>query len=87
MSKKYTLIRSDGKKYLSPTKGIFGGHKKHHLYGMLNCQSALLSLSKNNTYKKFRVFFASEKDAIAAGYRPCAKCLNGKYKIWKEKNG
>jgi len=80
----YTLIGPDGKEYSSPIKGILGGHKKHRLYGTLDCPSALSSLLKNDTYKKSRVFFASEKDAERAGYRPCSRCLNNKYKIWKE---
>ncbi len=83
MAKKYKLLGSDGKEYLSSTKGIFGGHKKHRLYGTLDCPSALLALSKRDTYKKSRVFFASEEDAIEVGYRPCARCLKDKYKIWK----
>ena len=86
MDKKYELTGSDGKQYLSSTKGSFGGHKKHRLYGTLDCPSALLSLSKRGTYRKSRVFFASEEDAIAAGYRPCARCLKDKYKIWKNQN-
>jgi methylphosphotriester-DNA--protein-cysteine methyltransferase len=32
---------------------------------------------------KYRVFFADETDAIAAGYRPCAACLPAKYARWK----
>jgi methylphosphotriester-DNA--protein-cysteine methyltransferase len=31
-----------------------------------------------------RVFFANEKDAIAAGYRPCGRCLRDKYNEWKD---
>jgi hypothetical protein len=30
-----------------------------------------------------RVFFANEATAIAAGYRPCAKCMKDKYLLWK----
>ncbi len=35
-------------------------------------------------YVKQRVFFADEKTAIAAGYRPCFGCLPEKYKEWKK---
>jgi methylphosphotriester-DNA--protein-cysteine methyltransferase len=28
----------------------------------------------------FRVFFADEKTALAAGFRPCGNCLREKYK-------
>lgn len=30
-----------------------------------------------------RVFFESESEAIAMGYRPCGHCLQGLYKKWK----
>ena len=32
------------------------------------------------SYEKSRVFFADEKTALAAGYRPCGNCLREKYK-------
>jgi methylphosphotriester-DNA--protein-cysteine methyltransferase len=34
-------------------------------------------------YARHRVFFADEATAIAAGYRPCARCLPGRYALWK----
>ena len=34
-------------------------------------------------YVKQRVFFADERTAIAAGFRPCANCLPEKYRAWK----
>ena len=30
-------------------------------------------------------FFADEETAVAAGYRPCAKCMKEEYKKWKAK--
>jgi methylphosphotriester-DNA--protein-cysteine methyltransferase len=30
-----------------------------------------------------RVFFSSEKTAIANGYRPCGHCMRAAYKKWK----
>jgi len=32
------------------------------------------------------VFFANEKDAIDAGYRPCGTCMKEQYKKWKAQN-
>jgi len=32
------------------------------------------------------VFFADEKTAVAAGYRPCAKCMPEEYGEWKANN-
>jgi methylphosphotriester-DNA--protein-cysteine methyltransferase len=36
---------------------------------------------------KYRVFFADEQTAIAAGYRPCAVCLPERYAEWKSRRG
>lgn len=82
--KKYKLIDASGKMYESDTPGVLGGHKGLKIYGKLDCPSALRYIAKGQ-YVKYRVFFADENTAIAAGYRPCAKCLPEEYKIWKEK--
>ena len=84
--KTYKLLGADGKFYESAAKGRFGGHKKLKLYGKLDCQSALEFIAKGQ-YVNERVFFADEATAIAAGFRPCAKCLKEKYDEWKSKNG
>ena len=84
-NKKYKLINSDGKEYLSDTKGLLGGHKKLKIYGRLDCPSALRYIAKGQ-YVKNRVFFPNEETAIAAGYRPCAVCMPEEYKKWREKN-
>jgi methylphosphotriester-DNA--protein-cysteine methyltransferase len=34
---------------------------------------------------KHRVFFLDERQARAAGYRPCAVCLPEKYRAWRKK--
>jgi methylphosphotriester-DNA--protein-cysteine methyltransferase len=34
-------------------------------------------------YAARRVFFADEQTAIAAGYRPCARCLPERYRQWR----
>ncbi len=81
-SKKYKLIDANGKTYYSLTPGCFGGHKKLKIYGRLDCPSALRYIAKGQ-YVSNRVFFADEKTAIAAGYRPCAKCMPAAYKLWK----
>lgn len=85
MSKLYKLLDSEGKEYLSEKKGTLGGHRKLKIYGRLDCPSAFRYIEKGQ-YVKYRVFFADEKTAIAAGYRPCAKCMPDEYKKWKEKN-
>ena len=81
-NKTYTLIGADGNAYQSLSKGTLGGHRKDKIYGTLNCAGAARWIAKGH-YVKQRVFFADEKTAIAAGFRPCANCLPEKYKKWK----
>lgn len=78
----YKLIGADGKEYKSDVKGTLGGHRKLKLYGRLDCPSALRYVAAGS-YAKSRVFFADEKTAIAAGYRPCARCMPSEYAKWK----
>ncbi|HLK27976.1 MAG TPA: Ada metal-binding domain-containing protein [Puia sp.] len=56
---------------------VFGGNVKLKIYGTLNCASGKKIKMEN------RIFFASEEEAIALGYRPCGHCLNNKYRCWK----
>jgi methylphosphotriester-DNA--protein-cysteine methyltransferase len=83
-TKIYRLLGADGKVYESTTPGLFGGHKKLKIYGRLDCPSALRFIEKGQ-YVKQRVFFKDEETAIAAGFRPCAKCMPEEYKFWKAK--
>lgn len=80
--KKFKLIDSDGREYLSDKPGTLGGNKKLKIYGTLDCSSAKRWIAKGK-YIQHRVFFESEQIAIAAGYRPCAICMKEKYKKWK----
>ena len=82
----YHLIGKDGKPYDSETPGTLGGHRKLKIYGRLDCPSALRYIAKGQ-YVAHRVFFADEETAIAAGYRPCAKCMPEAYRRWKEQQG
>jgi len=79
--KLYKLLGADGKTYLSETPGMFGGNSKSKIYGRLDCGLTLASIKKYpGVYERARVFFADEKTALAAGYRPCGSCLRSKYK-------
>lgn len=78
----YTLIGADGHPYLSSTPGTFGGHRASKIYGRLDCPSALRAIAAGG-YVRHRVFFADVPTAEAAGYRPCAACLPGAYRLWK----
>ena len=79
----YTLIGRDGKPYRSSTPGTLGGHRRNKVYGRLDCAGALRWIAKGK-YVRHRVFFADEATAIAAGYRPCARCMPDRYRTWKE---
>jgi methylphosphotriester-DNA--protein-cysteine methyltransferase len=82
----YTLIGSDGKPFRSATPGTLGGYKPGKIYGRLDCPSALRAIAQGG-YVTHRVFFADEETAIAAGYRPCARCMPEQYQAWKARQG
>jgi hypothetical protein len=53
------------------------GNMTLRIYGTLQCRSGIRMQRKN------RVFFSSEHEAIAAGYRPCAHCMRDAFIKWK----
>jgi hypothetical protein len=77
----FTLTGSAGQPCESPTPGQFGGHRRGKLYGRLDCPSALRAIARGG-YVRYRVFFADQRTAVAAGYRPCAVCLPQQYAAW-----
>ncbi|HSP24426.1 MAG TPA: Ada metal-binding domain-containing protein [Saliniramus sp.] len=79
----YTLIDRTGKATHSATPGALGGNARSKLYGRFDCPSALAAIARADTYARTRVFFADEETAVAAGYRPCARCLPLAYRAWK----
>ncbi|MEO6283874.1 MAG: Ada metal-binding domain-containing protein [Dyadobacter sp.] len=54
-----------------------GGNKNLKIYGTLACRSGKRMKVEN------RVFFSSEQEAIANGYRPCGHCMKKEYQDWK----
>ena len=79
--KMYKLLGANGELYLSETPGEYGGNSKLKIYGRLDCPSATSTIKRfPGSYEKCRVFFADEKTALSAGYRPCGNCLKSKYK-------
>lgn len=77
-SKHYTLLGADRRPYLSQTPGQFGGHRRRKIYGLLDCRAALRAIAAGG-YVTNRVFFADERTATDAGYRPCAVCTPDAY--------
>jgi hypothetical protein len=80
--KTYKILNDRGVEIEVNTPGKIGGHRRLKIYGRLDCPSALAHIKKGN-YVKHRVYFADEESAIAAGYRPCAKCMKPQYEKWK----
>ena len=68
----YRLLQPDG---------TLGGNATLRIYGRLDCESAVSAHKRG--YAKHRVFFANEKAAIDAGYRPCGRCMHESHAIWK----
>ena len=79
-TKKYRLLAEDGSTYESPLPGQLGGNSKARIYGQFTCSAANAALAKG--YALHRVFFADEESAIAAGYRPCGRCMRQRYVEW-----
>jgi methylated-DNA-[protein]-cysteine S-methyltransferase len=82
--KTYTLIDADGVPRASQTPGTLGGYRPRRIYGTLDCPGAARAIARGG-YVTNRVFFADEPTAVAAGYRPCARCLPTEYRRWKER--
>jgi methylphosphotriester-DNA--protein-cysteine methyltransferase len=82
-AKIYRLLGADGRCYQSQTPGVLGGNRRLKIYGRLDCPSALRAVRRGQTYAHYRVFFADEDNARAAGFRPCAVCMRDAYKKWR----
>ncbi len=78
----YRLVGADGVEYLSEAKATLGGHRRNRIYGRLDCPGALRWIARGH-YVEQRVFFANEETAVAARYRPCARCMPEQYAAWK----
>jgi methylphosphotriester-DNA--protein-cysteine methyltransferase len=63
-------------------KGTLGGHRRSRIYGRLDCPGAERWIARGH-YVQHRVFFADEATAVAAGYRPCARCMPAEYAAWR----
>src|SRR3954468_15441568 len=83
MHVRYTLTGADGRPYDSATPGEYGGHRRERGYGRLDCPAALSAIARGG-YVRHRVFFADEPTAVAAGYRPCGRCLPERYAAWRD---
>jgi len=53
------------------------GNTRLKIYGLLSCRSGKRMKKAN------RVFFTSQEEAVAEGYRPCGHCMKSDYLMWK----
>lgn len=81
MRNSYTLLSANGEYCRSETPGRLGGNRRSRIYGKLDCPAALRAIERGG-YVENRVFFADEQTAIAAGYRPCGRCMRERYRAW-----
>ena len=79
MTKIHKLVGADGRLCSSAAKGLFGGNRRAKIYGTLDCPAALNAIRRGPAYARNRVFFADEATAIAAGFRPCSRCMRDAY--------
>ncbi|MEZ4699398.1 MAG: Ada metal-binding domain-containing protein [Rhodothermales bacterium] len=65
------LTDTDVRRLLRSGDIAWAGNRRLRIYGTLRCWSGKRMKRAN------RVFFRSEADAIAAGFRPCGHCMRG----------
>jgi len=58
----------------------YAGNSKLKIFGLLRCSSGKRMKNEN------RVFFKTETEAIATGFRPCGHCMRDQYRRWKLMN-
>lgn len=56
---------------------VLGGNRPGKIYGQLRCRAGRRMKVEN------RVFFGSEEEAVAEGYRPCAVCMPEAFALWR----
>lgn len=78
----YVLTTATGDPFESKTPGQLAASRRTRIYGRLDCPTALKALRRGG-YSSHRVFFADQKTALAAGYRPCGTCLKADYDAWR----
>jgi methylphosphotriester-DNA--protein-cysteine methyltransferase len=76
----YRLLAGDGTEFMSRLPGRLAGNRRLRIYGRLDCPSAIRALPRG--YAARRVFFLDETAAMAAGFRPCGRCLPRAYRTW-----
>ena len=58
----------------------YAGNSRLKIFGLLSCSSGKRMKKEN------RMFFKTETEALAAGFRPCGHCMPHQYRQWKLMN-
>lgn len=81
--KRYALLHADSAPYLSDEEGALGRNGRARTYDGLDRSVASSALEHGETYAKVRVSFKDEAMVIAAGHRPCGRCMEATYGRWR----
>ncbi len=57
----------------------YAGNARLKIFGQLNCAAGRRMKTEN------RVFFKETKEALSAGFRPCARCMPKQYRAWRKR--
>ena len=77
MTRHNDIDRQELRKEIKNRSIQYAGNSKLKIFGLLSCRSGKRMKNKN------RVFFKTETEAIAAGFRPCGHCMLDQYRRWK----
>ena len=80
MTRHNDIDRQELRKEIKNRSIQYAGNSKLRIFGLLSCRSGKRMKNKN------RVFFKTETEAIAAGFRPCGHCMRDQYRQWKLMN-
>ena len=56
---------------------LYAGNSRLKIFGLLSCSSGQRMKKEN------RMFFKTETEALAVGFRPCGHCMPDQYRKWK----
>ena len=77
MTRHNDIDRQELRKEIKNRSIQYAGNSKLKIFGLLSCRSGKRMKNEN------RVFFKTETEAIAAGFRPCGHCMRDQYRRWK----
>ena len=77
MTRHNDIDRQELRKEIKNRSIQYAGNSKLKIFGLLSCRSGKRMKNKN------RVFFKTETEALAAGFRPCGHCMRDQYRRWK----